>query len=53
MFTLVFEDANSKLVEVFIVADVDDEDGVGNSRYGSGGLVIKLNFCADFEHFEL
>ena len=29
--TLAFEDANSKLVEVFIVADVDDEDRVGNS----------------------
>ena len=27
--TLAFEDANSKLVEVFIVADVDDEDRVG------------------------
>ena len=29
--TLAFEDANSKLVEVFIVADVDDEDRIGNS----------------------
>ena len=29
--TLAFEDANSKLVEVFIVADVDDKDRVGNS----------------------
>ena len=29
--TLAFEDANSKLVEVFIVADVDDEDYIGNS----------------------
>ena len=29
--TLAFEDANSKLVEVVTVADVDDEDGVGNS----------------------
>ena len=49
--TLAFEDANSKLVEVFIVADVDDEDRVdnNNNRYGSGGLVIKLNFCSDFE----
>ena len=26
--TLAFEDANSKLVEAFIVADVDDEDRV-------------------------
>ena len=29
--TLAFEDANSKLVEVFIVADVDDEDRVDNN----------------------
>ena len=28
--TLAFEDANSKLVEVVTVADVDDEDRVGN-----------------------
>ena len=39
--TLAREDANSKLVEVVTVADVDDEDCVGNSllqiwklRYG-------------------
>ena len=29
--TLAFEDANLKLVEVSSVADVDDEDHVGNS----------------------
>ena len=29
--TLAFEDANSKLVEVDTVADVDDEDCIGNS----------------------
>ena len=29
--TLVCEDANSKLIEVVAVADVDDEDRVGNS----------------------
>ena len=29
--TLACEDANSKLVEVFTVADVDSEDHVGNS----------------------
>ena len=29
--TLAFEDANSKLVEVDTVADVDDEDHIGNS----------------------
>ena len=29
--TLAFENANSKLVEVVTVADVDDEDRLGNS----------------------
>ena len=29
--TLACEDANSKLIEVVAVADVDDEDHVGNS----------------------
>ena len=29
--TLVCEDANSKLIEVVPVADVDDEDRIGNS----------------------
>ena len=29
--TLAFEDANSKLVEIVTVADVDDEERVGNS----------------------
>ena len=29
--TLTFEDANSKLVEVDTVSDVDDEDRIGNS----------------------
>ena len=29
--TLACEDANSKLVDVVIVADVDDEEHVGNS----------------------
>ena len=29
--TLAFEDANSKLVEVVTVVDVDDEERVGNS----------------------
>ena len=29
--TLAGEDANSKLIEVVTVADVDDEDRVGNS----------------------
>ena len=54
--TLAFEDANSKLVEVSTVANVDDEDHVGNSLFKlcfglrSLGLVIKLNFCLDFEY---
>ena len=29
--TLAFEDANSKLVEVVTVADIDDEDRIGIS----------------------
>ena len=29
--TLACEDVNSKLIEVFTVADIDDEDRVGNS----------------------
>ena len=50
--TLSCKDANSKLVEVFLVADVDDEDYVGNSflQIWSWGLDIKLNFFSDFEH---
>ena len=54
--TLAYEDANSKLDKVVTVADVDEEDQVGNSlfklccRYKSWGSVIKLNFCSDFEH---
>ena len=39
--TLAFEDANSKLVEVVTVADVDDEDRVGNSLL----QIWKLRFC--------
>ena len=51
--TLACEDANSKLVEVVTVADVYDKDRVGNSLFQiwKRGLVIKLNFCSDFEHF--
>ena len=37
---LVCEDANSKLVEVVTVADVDDEDRVGNSLW----QILKLRF---------
>ena len=52
--TLACEDAFSKLAEIVTVAHVDAEDHVGNSyscyRFGSSGLVLKLNFCSDFEH---
>ena len=37
--TLTCEDANSKLVEVVTVADVDAEDHVGNSL-----LILELTF---------
>ena len=39
--TLAYDDANSKLVEVVTVADVDDEDHVGNSLWGK---ILKLEF---------
>ena len=50
--SLACEDANSKLVEVVTVADVDNEDRVGISllQIWGWGLDIKLNFCSDFEH---
>ena len=50
--TLACEDSYSKLVEVVTVADVD-ENCVGNSLFQiwKRGLVIKLIFCSDFEHF--
>ena len=40
------------LVEVVTVVDVDDEDRVGNSllQIWKLCLVIKQNFCSDFEH---
>ena len=43
---LACEDANSKLVEVVTVADVDAEDHVGNSLL----QIWELNFFSDFEH---
>ena len=55
---LVFEDANSKLLEVVAVADVDDEDRVGNSllqisklRFGQKAklFVQSSRFGQDFE----
>ena len=39
--TLACEDANSKLVEVVTVADVDAEDRVGNSLLQIWGLRIR------------
>ena len=63
--TLACEDTNSKLVEVVIVADVSDEDCVGNSllqiwklRFSHKAFVrtlstlvkiLKLKFRRDFE----
>ena len=45
--TLASEDANSKLVEVVTVADVDSEDHVGNSLL----QIWELTFDpSDFEH---
>ena len=38
--TLAGEDANSKLIEVVTVADVDDEDRVGNSLLQIWNLVF-------------
>ena len=51
--TMACEDAHSKLVEVVTVADVEMLRIVLATvccRFGSCGLVIKLNFCSDFEH---
>ena len=49
---LACEDAKSKLIEVVTVANVDDEDRVGNTllqiwklRFGH-----EVKFCSDFEH---
>ena len=50
--TLACKDAILKLVEVVTVADVDDENRVGNSlmQIWKRGLVTNLNFCSDFQH---
>ena len=42
------EDANSKLVEVVTVVDVDDEDRVGNSLL----QIWKLRFGHKAKHYE-
>ena len=46
------EDANSKLVEVVTVADVDTEYHVGNSLLPIWEMTFapKKNFFSDFEH---
>ena len=50
------EDVNSKLVELVTVADVDDEDRVGNSllqiwklRFGHKVLTLSTRFGQEFE----
>ena len=50
--TLPCEDDNSKLVEVFTVADVDAEDHVGNSfvQFWELGFGHKAKLLFDFEH---
>ena len=48
--TLALKDANSKLVEVVIFADVEDEDHVGHSLLQIWKLKLKLSFCLEFEH---
>ena len=49
---MAFEDANSKLVEVVTVADVDDEKGFDDSCMQIWKLKFghKSKFCFDFEH---
>ena len=50
--TLACEDANSKLVEVVTVADVDDEKRFDDSFMQFWKLKFghKAKFCSDFEH---
>ena len=50
--TLACEDANSKLVEVVTVADVDSEDHVGKSLLPIWELTFgpKTKLFSDFEH---
>ena len=50
--TLAYKDANSKLIDIVTVADVDDEDRVGNKPAIFAYLKLRfgLDFCSDFEH---
>ena len=45
--TLACEDANSNLVEVVTIADVDLMLRI---MLADLGAVLKLNFCSEFEH---
>ena len=47
--TLAFEDANSKLLDVVSVADVDAEERVGVSLVMILVMILKLKFGQDFE----
>ena len=51
--TLAFEDANSKLLDVVSVADVDAKERVDNSLVEIMKLkfeeILKLNICQDFK----
>ena len=49
--TLACEDGNSKLVEVVIVVEVDDEKRVDNSlaQIWKVNFGHKLSFCSNFE----
>ena len=53
--TLAYEDANSKLVEVVYIADVDAEDHVGNilSRELTFGPKVKFLFRLWAQGFEI
>ena len=51
--TLACEDANSKLVEVVTVADVDVEKRIDEGLvqfWKLRNLLIKFHFCSDFDH---
>ena len=48
--TLASEDANSKLVEVVTVADVDDDKHFEDSFVQIWKFGHKAKFCSDFEH---
>ena len=51
MIDVACEDAYSKLVQVVTVADVSDEDRVGNSLLQIWKLRFGHKVCSDFEDF--